>query len=152
MPHRPLRKSTMPMRANALVVFLGGFGTLDELFERLTLMQTIKMPLIPIVLVDKSYWTSIVNFGRLVEEGMVAPEDLHLFSHGENAESAWNSLVREGLKPGPRPLGFPSLPWRSPRVKAEGNLRKMVILYLNRDASWTHHGNGRATFHLWLIP
>ena len=104
-----VRKFHFAMRANALVVFPGGFGTLDELFELLTLMQTIKMRRIPVVLVDKSYWTSIVNFERLAEEEMISPEDLDLFSYVEDAEGAWNALVRVGLKPGPRPPGFPSL-------------------------------------------
>jgi uncharacterized protein (TIGR00730 family) len=105
-----IRKFHLAMRANALVVFPGGFGTLDELFELLTLMQTIKMPRIPIVLVDKSYWTGIVNFERLSEEGMIAAEDLQLFFYADDAESAWNALVHKGLRPGPRPPGFPSLP------------------------------------------
>jgi uncharacterized protein (TIGR00730 family) len=104
-----VRKFHFAMRANALVVFPGGFGTLDELFELLTLMQTIKMRRIPVVLVDTSYWTSIVNFERLVEEEMISPGDLDLFSYAEDAEGAWNALVRVGLKPGPRPPGFPSL-------------------------------------------
>ena len=104
-----VRKFHFAMRANALVVFPGGFGTLDELFELLTLMQTIKMRRIPVVLVDKSYWTSIVNFERLAEEQMISPGDLDLFSYAEDAEGAWNALVHVGLKPGPRPPGFPSL-------------------------------------------
>ena len=104
-----VRKFHFAMRANALVVFPGGFGTLDELFELLTLMQTIKMRRIPVVLVDKSYWTSIVNFERLAEEEMISPGDLDLFSYVEDAEGAWNALVHVGLKPGPRPPGFPSL-------------------------------------------
>jgi uncharacterized protein (TIGR00730 family) len=104
-----VRKFHFAMRANALVVFPGGFGTLDELFELLTLMQTIKMRRIPVVLVDTSYWTSIVNFERLVEEEMISAGDLDLFSYAEDAEGAWNALVRVGLKPGPRPPGFPSL-------------------------------------------
>ena len=104
-----VRKFHFAMRANALVVFPGGFGTLDELFELLTLMQTIKMRRIPVVLVDKSYWTSIVNFERLAEEEMISSGDLDLFSYAEDAEGAWNALVRVGLKPGPRPPGFPSL-------------------------------------------
>jgi hypothetical protein len=104
-----VRKFHFAMRANALVVFPGGFGTLDELFELLTLMQTIKMRRIPVVLIDKSYWTSIVNFERLAGEEMISPGDLDLFSYAEDAEGAWNALVRVGLKPGPRPPGFPSL-------------------------------------------
>src|SRR6476659_2990740 len=103
-----VRKLHFAMRANALVVFPGGFGTLDELFELLTLMQTHKMPPIPVVLVDQSYWTRVINFRTLVDEGMIAPADLDLFSYVENAEEAWRQLVKRGLKSGPRPPGYPS--------------------------------------------
>jgi len=105
-----VRKFHFAMRANGLVVFPGGFGTLDELFELLTLMQTMKMRRIPVVLVDKAYWTSIINFERLAEEETISPDDLDLFHYAEDAESAWGALVRAGLKPGPRLPGLPSLP------------------------------------------
>jgi hypothetical protein len=104
-----VRKFHFAMRANGLVVFPGGFGTLDELFELLTLMQTLKMRRIPVVLVDKLYWTSIINFERLAEEEMISPGDLDLFRYAEDAESAWDALVNAGLEAGPRPAGFPSL-------------------------------------------
>src|SRR6516164_4756430 len=81
-----VRKLHFAMRANALVVFPGGFGTIDELFELLTLMQTAKTPSIPIVLVDKPYWTRVINFTTLVEEGMIAQVDLDLFSYADDAE------------------------------------------------------------------
>jgi predicted Rossmann-fold nucleotide-binding protein len=97
------------MRANALVIFPGGFGTLDELFELLTLMQTHKMPQIPVVLVDQSYWDRVVNFKTLVEQEMISPADLDLFSYASEAESAWEELVRRGLRFGPRPPGYPSI-------------------------------------------
>src|ERR1700726_4125088 len=103
-----VRKLHFAMRANALVVFPGGFGTLDELFELLTLIQTSKMPPIPVVLVEKSYWTRVINFDALIEEGMVAPADLKLFSYADDAEGAWRELVTRGLKTGPRPTGYPS--------------------------------------------
>ena len=103
-----VRKLHFAMRANALVIFPGGFGTLDEFFEILTLMQTRKMHRIPVVLVDRSYWSNVVNFAHLVQEGMVAPEDLDLFSSAEDAESAWSELLRLGLNTGPRPPGYPS--------------------------------------------
>ena len=103
-----VRKLHFAMRANALVVFPGGFGTLDELFELLTLIQTFKMPPIPVVLVKKSYWTRVISFDTLVAEGMVAPADLELFSYADDAEGAWQELVRRGLKTGPRPTGYPS--------------------------------------------
>src|SRR5580700_1392182 len=73
-----VRKFHFAMRANALVVFPGGFGTLDELFELLTLMQTAKMPIIPVILVDKAYWTRVINFSALVEEETIARTDLDL--------------------------------------------------------------------------
>jgi predicted Rossmann-fold nucleotide-binding protein len=96
------------IRANALVVFPGGFGTLDELFELLTLSQTHKMPQIPVVLVDKSYWNGVINFEALADERMISPADLDLFSYASDAESAWQELVRRGLRSGPRPPGYPS--------------------------------------------
>src|ERR1700731_3977141 len=92
-----VRKLHFAMRANALVVFPGGFGTLDELFELLTLIQTCKMPTIPVVLVEKPYWSRVINFSTLVEEGMVAPADLKLFSYADDAEGAWRELVTRGL-------------------------------------------------------
>jgi uncharacterized protein (TIGR00730 family) len=103
-----VRKLHFAMRANALVVFPGGFGTIDELFELLTLMQTAKMPTIPVVLVEKQYWTRVINFATLVEEGMVTQSDLDLFCYAADAEGAWQELVRRGLNNGPRPAGYPS--------------------------------------------
>jgi uncharacterized protein (TIGR00730 family) len=104
-----VRKLHFAMRANALVVFPGGFGTIDELFELLTLMQTAKMPTIPVVLVGKQYWTSVINFTTLVEEGMIAQADLDLFSYADDAEDTWQELVRRGPNTGPRPAGYPSI-------------------------------------------
>ena len=93
-----MRKMHLAMRANALVVFPGGFGTMDELFELLTLRQTGKAPPLPIVLFDRGYWTRIVNFDALIEEGMIAKEDLDLFGFAESAEATWDMLVERGLK------------------------------------------------------
>jgi hypothetical protein len=104
-----VRKLHFAMRANALVIFPGGFGTLDELFELLTLMQTTKMHRIPVVLVDQDYWSKVVNFKYLAEQGTIAPADLQLFCFAEDAESAWSALVRLGLNTGPRPDGLPSM-------------------------------------------
>ncbi|HWA01437.1 MAG TPA: LOG family protein [Caulobacterales bacterium] len=92
-----MRKMHLAMRANALVVFPGGFGTMDELFEMLTLRQTRKAPLIPIILMDQKYWRTIVNFEAFVEFGMIAPADLQLFRFAETAEEAWGVLAEEGL-------------------------------------------------------
>jgi uncharacterized protein (TIGR00730 family) len=103
-----LRKLHFAMRANALVAFPGGFGTLDELFELLTLIQTQKMPPVPVILVDKSYWTRVINFEALAADGMIDPSDLDLFSFADDPEEAWQKLVECGLKAGPRPPGYPS--------------------------------------------
>ena len=92
-----MRKMHFAMRANALVVFPGGFGTLDELFEFLTLRQTGKSPPIPIILFDKTFWTSIVNFDALVEYGTISPQDLDLFQYADSAEEAWDLLVAGGV-------------------------------------------------------
>jgi uncharacterized protein (TIGR00730 family) len=94
-----IRKMHLAMRANALVVFPGGFGTLDELFEILTLRQTDKSPPIPIVLFDEAYWRSIINFQALIDAGMIAAKDLELFRFAETAEQAWQCLLDGGLKP-----------------------------------------------------
>ena len=87
-----MRKMHLAMRANALVVFPGGFGTLDELFEILTLQQTNKAPRIPTVLVDEAYWTSVINFRALADHRVVGDEDLALFRFAANAEEAWERL------------------------------------------------------------
>jgi len=102
------RKFHFAIRANALVVFPGGFGTLDELFELLTLMQTMKMHRIPVVMIDREYWSQVINFGHLVREGMIDRADLELFSFADDAEGAWTELLRLGLRTGPRPPGYPS--------------------------------------------
>jgi uncharacterized protein (TIGR00730 family) len=94
-----MRKMHLAMRANALVVFPGGFGTMDELFELLTLRQTDKAPRIPIVLADREYWQSIIDFERLVEFGMVDRADLDLFGFAEDAEGIWAELLARGLAP-----------------------------------------------------
>jgi hypothetical protein len=92
-----MRKMHLAMRANALVVFPGGFGTLDELFEILTLRQTGKAPEIPIVLFDRDYWRSVVSFDGLLAAGMVSAEDLSLFGFADTPEDAWQALVKGGL-------------------------------------------------------
>jgi uncharacterized protein (TIGR00730 family) len=92
-----MRKMHFAMRANALVVFPGGFGTFDELFEILTLRQTAKMRPIPIVLAIGSYWRKAVNFEHMVAAGMIEQKDLDLFGFADDAESAWAELVKRGL-------------------------------------------------------
>lgn len=87
-----LRKMHFLLRAKALVVFPGGFGTLDELFEALTLLQTGKIKPIPVILFDKSYWQKVIDFDFLVEEGMIKSSDLELFQYVEKAEEAWDII------------------------------------------------------------
>ena len=93
-----MRKMHLAMRANALAIFPGGFGTMDELFELLTLQQTRKAPPAPAVLFGEAYWRRIVDFDALAEEGMIAPADLKLFEFAETAEDGWASLIRRGLR------------------------------------------------------
>ncbi len=92
-----MRKMHLAMRANALVVFPGGFGTLDEMFEILTLCQTRKAPLIPVVLFDGAYWRSVINFDKLVEHGSIDAADLTLFRFADTADATWDALVEQGL-------------------------------------------------------
>jgi len=92
-----MRKMHFAMRANALVVFPGGFGTIDELFEILTLVQTRKAPAVPIVLFGEAYWRRVINFPALIEEGMIEEADLRLFEFADSAEQAWEVLQRKGL-------------------------------------------------------
>lgn len=87
-----LRKMHFMMRAKALVAFPGGFGTLDELFEVITLVQTRKSRQVPIVLFGADYWKRLVNFEVLVEEGVISPADLDLFQFADDAETAWNLI------------------------------------------------------------
>jgi uncharacterized protein (TIGR00730 family) len=87
-----MRKMHLAMRANALVAFPGGFGTLDELFEILTLVQTGKGPRVPIVLFDETYWRSLVNFDVLSERGMIDPKDLELIRFADTAEAVWREV------------------------------------------------------------
>jgi predicted Rossmann-fold nucleotide-binding protein len=67
------------------------------------------MPPVPVILVDKSYWTRVINFETLAADGMIDPADLDLFSLADDSEGAWQELVRRGLKAGPRPPGYPSI-------------------------------------------
>ncbi|MGO4706195.1 LOG family protein [Microvirga sp. 2MCAF38] len=92
-----MRKMHLAMRAAALVVFPGGFGTFDELFEILTLRQTQKAPPLPIVLFDKAYWTSVLNFDAMIEHGMIAVDDLNLFAFAGSAEDIWERLLAYDL-------------------------------------------------------
>jgi len=88
-----LRKMHFLMRSIALVCFPGGFGTLDELFETMTLIQTGKSRKRPILLFGRAFWTKLINFDYLVETGMISEGDLKLFSFVETAEEAWAILA-----------------------------------------------------------
>jgi hypothetical protein len=92
-----MRKMHLAMRANALVIFPGGFGTLDEMFEILTLHQTGKVTRLPVVLVDKAYWTKIISFDALLEADMIEPDDLKLFEFADSAEEVWKCLLALGM-------------------------------------------------------
>lgn len=87
-----LRKMHFMMRAKALVAFPGGFGTLDELFEVITLVQTRKARQVPIVLFGSDYWKRVINFEALVEEGMISPADLSLFQYADDPQVAWDVI------------------------------------------------------------
>jgi uncharacterized protein (TIGR00730 family) len=87
-----MRKMHLAMRANALVVFPGGFGTLDELFEVLNLRITGKSPPVSTVMVDRAFWTSVVDFDALIEAGMIEAAECRVFDYAEDAEEAWAKL------------------------------------------------------------
>jgi len=87
-----IRKMHFLMRARAICVFPGGFGTLDELFESLTLIQTGRMERVPVLLFGKAFWDSIVNFEALSEAGTISPADLQLFRFVETAEEALEAI------------------------------------------------------------
>ena len=87
-----LRKMHFMMRAKALVAFPGGFGTLDELFEVITLVQTGKAKPVPIILFGSDYWQRLVDFDVLVEEGAISPDDLKLFEYVDDPQVAWDAI------------------------------------------------------------
>ena len=87
-----LRKMHFMMRAKALVAFPGGFGTLDELFEVITLVQTKKARAVPIVLFGSDYWKRLINFDVLIEEGAISPQDLELFCYVDDPHAAWEKI------------------------------------------------------------
>jgi len=89
-----IRKLHFLLRARALVVFPGGYGTMDELFEILTLIQTRKIAPLPVVLVGEAYWRRVFDPDFLVEEGTIDPEDRELFWFAETATEIWESILR----------------------------------------------------------
>jgi hypothetical protein len=87
-----LRKMHFMMRAKALVAFPGGFGTLDELFEILTLVQTGKSEPVPVILYGSAFWKRLINFEMLVEEGVISEHDLSLFEFVDEPQAAWDVI------------------------------------------------------------
>ncbi|WP_374594130.1 TIGR00730 family Rossman fold protein [Aquabacterium sp.] len=101
-----LRKMHFLMRSIALACFPGGFGTLDELFETLTLVQTGKCRRRPILLFGKDFWSKLINFDLLIDTGMISPQDVKLFHYVETAEEGWGLLQSEyGLAAPPSDTG-----------------------------------------------
>lgn len=94
-----MRKFHFILRAAALVVFPGGFGTLDELFDTLCLRQTRRMQQIPVILYGREYWDPIINFRHLADEGVVDDEDLKMIDYAESPQEAWDIIAKaHGLK------------------------------------------------------
>ena len=94
-----IRKMHFLIRAKALVAFPGGFGTLDELFETLTLLQTGKTENLMVVLVGRDFWERLINWQWLVENGLIAQQDLQLFQYAETAQEAWDLISRHNGVP-----------------------------------------------------
>ncbi|NOS99557.1 MAG: TIGR00730 family Rossman fold protein [Phycisphaerales bacterium] len=97
-----IRKMHFLLRARALLAFPGGFGTMDELFEALTLIQTGKSERIPIILFGRDFWNELINWNFFVDEGVISPEDLDLIHYAETAQQAWDIVARhhpERIKP-----------------------------------------------------
>jgi uncharacterized protein (TIGR00730 family) len=88
-----MRKFHFILRTAALVIFPGGYGTLDELFETLCLRQTERMQHIPIILYGRKYWDSIIDFSRLADEGVVQDDDLDLIQYAETPQEAWDIIA-----------------------------------------------------------
>jgi uncharacterized protein (TIGR00730 family) len=88
-----LRKMHFLLRARALVAFPGGFGTMDELFEALTLLQNGKVVGVTVVLVGRAFWNRLINWPMLVDEGLISPDDLKLIHYAETAQEAWDIIA-----------------------------------------------------------
>ena len=96
------------IRARAVAVFPGGFGTLDELFETLTLIQTGRMERVPVLLFGRAFWERIVDFEALAEAGTISPDDLDLFAYVETAEEAMAAI--DAWQPAPPRDEIPGRP------------------------------------------
>jgi len=95
-----IRKMHFLLRAKALVAFPGGFGTMDELFEALTLIQTGKVTGLTVVLLGRAFWDRLINWPMLIEEGLISPSDAQLFRYAETAQEAWN-IISANHRPAP---------------------------------------------------
>jgi uncharacterized protein (TIGR00730 family) len=104
-----MRKLHFLLRARALVAFPGGYGTLDEVFETLTLVQSRTIPPVPVVLVGEDYWRRAVDFDFLIDEGVIEREDRELFWFAESAEEVWRSILEWHERRG-TPLVVPCAP------------------------------------------
>ena len=89
-----IRKMHFMIRAKALGCFPGGFGTMDELFEGITLIQTKIIPPMPVLLFGREYWEKIVNWQMFIDEGMISPDDLKLFTICDSAQEGWNEICK----------------------------------------------------------
>ena len=89
-----IRKMHFMLRARSIVAYPGGFGSFDELFEVLTLMQTKKVERFPIILVGKSFWQEVINFKQMLEHGVIDQVDMQLIHFVETAEEAW-AIIRD---------------------------------------------------------
>ena len=132
------------MRAKALVAFPGGFGTLDELFEVITLVQTRKAKPVPIVLFGTDYWKRLINIDVMIEEGVISAEDLKLFQYVDEPEAAWDviqELLRfvsrwaQAARPSARPPPRRHPPSRTPATRPSP-LRPCQTAWAS--ARWTH--------------
>jgi uncharacterized protein (TIGR00730 family) len=95
-----LRKMHFLLRAKALVAFPGGFGTMDELFETLTLLQTGTVTGVTVVLMGRAFWDRLINWPMLIEEGLISPKDAQIFRYAETAQEAWDIIsANHGPKP-----------------------------------------------------
>ena len=86
------RKAAMSALSDVVIALPGGFGTLDELFEVITLVQTRKSKQVPIVLFGSDYWKRLINFDVLIEEGVISPDDLNLFHYADDPQVAWDII------------------------------------------------------------
>ncbi|HZR88353.1 MAG TPA: LOG family protein [Bradyrhizobium sp.] len=116
-----MRKLHFLMRARALVAFPGGYGTLDELFEVLSLAQTRKIAPVPVILVGESYWRRAFDPDFLVDEGVIDPEDRDLFWFAESADDAWRDILSWYETIGRPLLPVGSANWTAAEVRGQGD-------------------------------